>query len=112
MLLSLAVVCLAAVSLPRGTPPSGRITLAWDYPTNELGMDLTFRVYRSGDLRNWTLLTNVVGTNATVAVQVQPGQHFFAMTASNFWGESDFSAVASTPPLPRSDSKVSITRAD
>lgn|SRR3990167_7444759 len=111
-LLSIILGCLLAALA--ATPPSGRVILAWDYPTNELGTNLTFRLYGSSNittpLTNWTVLTNVVGTNLSVTVQIQPGVYFFALTASNFWMESDFSNVASTPALPRSDSKLGITR--
>lgn len=87
------------------TPPTGRVTLAWDYPTNELSTDLWFNIYETTNLAapltNWNCLTNVLGTNLTASVIVQPGAHFFVATASNFWGESLTSNVASTPILPK-----------
>ena len=102
---------LAANSIPTG-PTS--ITLAWNYPANQLSTGLVFRVYSSLDittpLQNWTVLTNVVGTNLFVTLSVQPGARYFSLTASNLWGESDFSNVASTPAVPRSDVDLSVRR--
>lgn len=87
----------AAMSL---APPSGRVTLAWDYPTNLLGTNLWFNIYSSTNLNepitNWVCLRSVVGTNLQATVTVQPGAH-----ASNFWGESLTSNVALTPDLAR-----------
>lgn len=103
----------AGSSVPTGPTP---ITLAWNYPTNELSTNLTFRLYHSTNitvpLTNWTVITNIAGTNTSVSLPVLPGAHFFALTASNFWGESDFSNVASTPPAPRSDVNLSISRGE
>jgi len=97
-------------------PPSGRVNLVWDYPTNELSPDLVFRLFHSTNITvpmtNWVVLTNVPGTSTSVSVVITPGIHFFVMTASNFWGESDFSNVASTPALPRSATSPRITRTD
>lgn len=81
------------------------VTLAWDYPTNELSTNLLFKVYSHTNitvpLTNWTVLTNVVGTNLNVAIPMNAQQRFFYVTASNYWGESFPSNVAGTPPPPR-----------
>ena len=88
------------------------VTLAWDYPSAEVTNIAAFKVYQSEDvsrpLREWPLLTNVSGA-LQVSFLLEPGRHFFFVTASNFWGESDPSNVASTPALPRSG-VVSIRR--
>lgn len=94
-----------------GTPPGpARVVFAWD---GQGGVDV-FRLYSSTNLlvplTNWTALTNVPGTNFSCAVPVQPGQRFFYLTASNFWGESDPSAVASTPAVPAAGTNLSISR--
>ena len=107
---------LALAALAAGLNPSGRVRLAWDYPTNELSTNLVFRLYTSTnsmlEATNWTVLTNVVGTNLSVDIRIVPGERFFFLTASNFWGESFLSNIASTPALPRADLKPTITRAD
>jgi len=98
-----AAVAIAA-SLPSGPTP---ITLAWDYPAADLSTGLVFRVYHTTTITtpvaNWAVITNVAGTNLSVTLTVTPGARFYVVTASNFWGESDPSNVASTPELPRSD---------
>lgn len=81
------------------------VTLAWDYPAAEVTPDLKFNLYHSDDpalpLQKWVLLTSVSGTNLTVTVRIEPGRHFFYLTAQNWWGESNPSNVASTPAPPR-----------
>lgn len=87
------------------------VTLAWDYPTNEIS-GITFRVYSSTNISlavtNWPLysvVTNaVVGSNTlSTILPIDAQQRWFVMTASNWFGESSFSVVAATPPVPRSD---------
>ncbi len=105
-------VALAVLALPT-PPPTGRLVLSWDYDEGDLETNLLFTIYWSTNagipMTNWTVLNTVVGTNAA-KVQVKPGANFFSVTASNLWGESPFSEVASTPALPRTDSKIRITR--
>jgi hypothetical protein len=76
----------------------------WDYPADELSTDLTFNLYETTNaslpLSAWKRLKNLPGTTLSCTVQVQPGQHFFVLTASNYLGESEFSNVASTPGNP------------
>jgi hypothetical protein len=107
------LLALSAAALIRAAiQPIGDVTLFFDYPTNQLSTNLTFRVYATTNLSfpltNWTVIKTVVGTNTSVTVRVVPGQNYFAMTASNMWLESDFSNVALTPPLPRSDVNLTI----
>ena len=105
---------LSICSLSAATLPSGSVTLAWDYPTNELSTNLTFIVYSTTNiitpLTNWARLTNVIGTNLQSTVTIQPGQRYFVVTASNFWMESEFSNVVYTPPLPAVGSNLNIRR--
>lgn len=87
------------------------VTLAWDgYPPGELSTNLTFKVYSSTNpavpLTNWQVFTNVVGTNTSVVIVMQPEQRFFFVTASNLWGESTPSNVAGSPPPPRDNLTV------
>lgn len=97
------------------TLPSGKLTLEWNYPSNN-DASISFYLLATNDISapitNWpvlwsgsysnTILTNgfdgVAFTNH-VLVQIQPGQMFFVMYASNFWGVSTTSNIASTPPL-------------
>lgn len=96
--------------------PQQKIRLAYDYPTNELSTNLTFKLYESTNLNTplneWKVLTNVIGTNTYIDLLVVPGQHFFALTSSNMWGESPFSNIASTPNLPRSLTNLTIQKID
>ena len=46
-----------------------------------------------------TVTTGFMATNCLAAFSIQPGQHFFYVTASNFWGESALSDPAATPPV-------------
>ena len=113
-----ALVALAVLPSPRPT------VIAWDYPTNDVKDDLTFYVFMSTNLAvpmsNWTAVATVVATNTSrtligtnftfeAPLNLQPAQSFFVAIASNqFWGKSDFSSVASTPPVPRSDISLQI----
>ena len=94
----------------------GKVTLVWDYPVSEMTTNLTFKVYSSTNiiipLTNWVVLTNIVGTTNSVKVQITPGACFFYVTASNFWGESNPSNVASTPVLPRSPQNLKIFKSN
>ena len=109
---SIAVLCLLLAV--NAAAPSGLVTLSWDYPAYELSDKLTFKVYSSATmvlpLESWPVLTNVSGTNLSVKLQILPGQRFFYMTASNFWGESGPSNLIGTPPLPRDMTNLTISR--
>lgn len=85
------------------------VSLAWDYPTNELN-GVTFRLKWTTNvaLTNWVTIATT--TNTTVRVDVPKGVNFFACTASNFWGESFFSNIASTPPVVRTNVSLNISR--
>ncbi len=69
-------------------PTRKTITLAWDYPMDEVPA-MTFNVYSITNLAstNWVLMTNVVA-QTNVTLPVQPGNMFFMATASNWLGES------------------------
>lgn len=94
MKLSLTILFLLVVFTSRAQPRS-TATLTWDYPTNELS-GMRFNLYSSTNaalpISTWPLLTNVSGTNVTV--QINPGQCFYFCTASNEFGESIPSNVA------------------
>ena len=90
------------------------LRLVWDPPSDGYSTNSSYQVYHSTNittpLTNWALLTNLIATSSTVKVQVIPGPHLFAITHSNIWGVSDFSPVAATPALPRSDVSIQISR--
>lgn len=105
-LLLLALI-LVVFRLAPAAPPGvlrTNVMLVWNYPADQLSTNLTFKVYQSPDLAapmtNWAVLTNVAGTNTSVVVALNPQVMFFAVTASNLWGESPFSEAAGTPPPP------------
>ena len=92
----------ALLAAPNTVRTNATLTADWD--TNVTSADLVFKVYTSSDvaspLTNWTVLTNVSwpgcmtnGTNIVVNVPLTPGQHYYFMTASNWWGESPPSNV-------------------
>lgn len=96
-----ALACLsfiASVAIAAVVPPSPTVTLSWDYPSDQLGTNLTFKIYHSTDITvpmtSWTVLTNVVGTNLSAKIPMGSGAHFFALTASNSAGESAFATVS------------------
>lgn len=64
-----------------------------------------FVLYHSTDLTvpltNWPVYTTIPGTNRLFTITIEPGVHFFTMTASNFWGQSDFFPTVSLPGVPR-----------
>jgi len=108
------LVLLSPLLLGIGLWPPARaeqITLAWDYPTNELA-GVTFRVKHSADitapLTNWVTL--IATTNTIAKIDVPRGVNFFTCTASNFWGESAFSNIAQTPPVVRTNVSITIER--
>lgn len=93
------------------------VVLAWDYPEKiyyEDGLPtdgmLSFNIYVHTNvaepLTNWMWLTNIQGVYRSAKVGIAPGSYFFAVTASNWWGESVFSNVARVPGPPRSDVKL------
>jgi hypothetical protein len=95
--------CLAAVAHQRGVFRD-EVTLAWDYRTNNLPSTVFF-VYGSETLTeptNWPVITVVTG-QTWATFQTVPASWFFAVTASNWWGESDFSNVLEIPEPPSSD---------
>jgi hypothetical protein len=87
-------------------PPTGNITLRWKYDTNELSTNLWFTIYEttnlSEPLSNWNPVLTMPGTNVSATFNVNPGEHFFVATTSNFWGETSITSnLTSTPPLPQ-----------
>src|SRR6476646_3020510 len=71
------------VSFAAVIPPPKTLLLKWDY--TQVSPDIVFNVYSTTNLgvpiKKWTRYTNV--TTTSCVVQVQPGNRFFAVTASN-----------------------------
>jgi len=109
-LISLVCACMISCGLYAATI-NGHIKLYWDYPANEL-TNVTFNVYSTTNialpLTNWLVMTNVNSTN--VVLDITPGQRYFYATATNFWGESDPSTVASVPATPKSGTNLVIVK--
>lgn len=93
------------------------VLLAWEYDaqpymTNGVLTDefLSFNLYVHTNvaepLTNWMFLTNIQGVYRSAKVGIAPGSYFFALTASNWWGESVFSPVARVPGPPLSDARI------
>lgn len=103
-----AVALLLAVSSLAITAATNTITLTWDIPKDALDTNASVQVYSSTNIltpiKQWQVITNVQATTNLVQIQVTPGKAFYACTFSNFWGVSDFSNVAATPPLVNGDS--------
>lgn len=64
--------------------------------TNSNGTVEYFAVSTNG----WLQLMSVPGTVSNVTFSVTPGEMYYSMTGSNWWGESDFSNVCKTPGKP------------
>lgn len=88
---------LALATIPSGPVP---VTIYWSYPaTNQVD---SFYVYYTTNVilpMPWTPLTNSPGTQLNATVSLTPGQYYFYVTASNFWGESGTSNVTNTPTI-------------
>lgn len=106
--LTLLLLLLAWPVLAQQAPKA--VTLEWDYPAQMLtNTSLSFRLRHSLSIETpkelWAVVTNVPAPLTRVTIAIVPGEHFFVLTAvdsSNFWLESDFSNVASTPSPPLS----------
>lgn len=100
-LIALPLLLYAAIQIPQN------ITLIWSQE-NPATTDITYKVYSSTNLSipiaQWTLIKLVPGTNYQTTISVTPGRAWYSVTASNFWGETDPSNLAGTPPVPVSGS--------
>lgn len=72
------------------------MTLAWDYPTDQISPELSFNLYWQPDgATQWTFLTNVPPDNLMAQLQITAPSGRFALTATNsaLQAESDFSNI-------------------
>lgn len=94
------------------------VTFAWDEPP--AGVDVSGYVLYSRtnlSLGNWMAMSPTFTGSATSAVvnvssfigwPAYKGPWFFALTATNMWGESDFSSTVSVSRLPQGGSNFKI----
>jgi hypothetical protein len=87
------------------------ITLAW-IPANTPSTNFIYKIYSSTNIlqppTNWSVYATASGSVSNITLPIDANQRWFVMTASNWWGESSFSNVASTPPIPRYDQEFGI----
>lgn len=84
------LILLLVVSVSAALKTAAR--LDWDYDDDISAV--TFNLYHATNVAGpYALLTNVATTN--VVVPISGGSHFYFVTATNEWGESDPSNIAS-----------------
>ena len=112
---------IVALALLGGTatasaPPLKEIVLAWDYTSRDVdAFVLRGTPTLTTNLAAWpvlatipALVSNTIVTNFTLTME--PGQMFFVLTASNFWGESGFSNITNTPNIAPAGSGLNLKR--
>jgi hypothetical protein len=92
------------------------VTLIWNYDVTQL-TNTTFILRGTNQLgsaaASWPIMATVTGqtnrpTATNLVIDLQPQAFFFVCQASNLWGLSDPSNVASTPAPPRSDFSLGV----
>jgi hypothetical protein len=89
-------------ALPTSFPPIGTLRLMWDYPVEQLSTNLIFEIHHSANVAappaQWTVLTNVLGTNLSTLLPIMSWQDFFLVNATNVLGgpESPFLPCTAT----------------
>jgi hypothetical protein len=112
-LVALTVATAIAVVLPGEFRKT--VTLTWDYDPNAVTSDSVFKLYSSTNVAlpftNWTPVGTVSGTIRTITVSnIAAQQCWFAVTFSNWWGESLPSNIAGTPQIPGAVSNLRISQ--
>ena len=103
-LLTLALLALTSCALF-----SASVGLTWDFadPAEEIRFYRIYEVTTSGPV----LVAEVPGTTNIVWLNdVTPGRKTYVATAVNYWGESDFSNEAKTPPPGQAPKNVKTTQ--
>lgn len=76
------------------------VTFEWE-SSNEVTPDLSFNLYKADSptapRSDWIKIITIPGSNTWQTVIFRPGKTYWTVTASNFWGESDFSNIVGTP---------------
>lgn len=77
------------------------IAIHWINPL--MDTNNTYRMYHATNitlpLDQWPSIATMAGDRNALQLEVNPGVHFFYMTASNFWGVSSNSNVVGTPEI-------------
>lgn len=96
-LIGLMVFARIALGAPGDLRPF--IELWWTPPATNLQVK-AFRIYSTPDPAgtNWTLVTTLPPVATNFFVMPTNTAKFYALTSSNIWGESSFSAAVWTPP--------------
>lgn len=131
LMLHAGAMALIAAALMPPLPPGATvpIVLSFDYPTNGMDTNLVFVLRGTtnvGTATPWPVETTIPampfwtnawalpvnGTNYTITFtnQTIPDIHFWYVTATNFWGESDPSNVLGLPPLPTNTKNLKAAR--
>ncbi len=115
LLLLCAAVALVSWPAQAATFTNKNVFLEFDYPGLDLAPDLAIYVYTNSSLSvplgQWqvaAVVTNVTVFNR-VPIMLHLPRSYFVLQASNVWGLSDFSEVASAVP-PRSDIRPRFAR--
>jgi hypothetical protein len=79
-------------------PPARTVTITWSYPLGLETPDLVFNLYHAFTLTaaptHWPLLRVIPGWQRSATLNADHPQEFFALTASNQFGESTFAGGA------------------
>jgi hypothetical protein len=79
------------------TACAANVTLTWDFNDPEEGVT-AYRIYEVTTAGNVLVATVPGTTNVVTLSDVSPGRRSYVATAVNYWGESDLSNEAKTPP--------------
>ncbi len=82
-------------------------TIRFDWEPNDPAEEIkSYNLYEKIGT-NYLLLTNVIDTTSTI--NVTPGSHVWALTATNIFGESDYTEITNSIPSLPSPPKKPIT---
>jgi hypothetical protein len=111
----------ATLAAPGDANSKTSVSFSWDSaPAGEIVDGFILYSRTNLTIGNWVAMPHAIPgsvTNTAVPVTLfagwptYKGPWFFCMTATNFWGESDFSDTATAPALPRAGSGLKLTKA-
>lgn len=94
-------VLIAILLLATAAIRAAQVEFHWTH--NNASAANTFYLLHSKDITkpvtNWNVIAVIPGLATNHCMDIEPGLHFFTLTASNFWGTSLPSNVASTPEV-------------
>ena len=92
----IAILLLIAVAIK-----AAQVEFQWTH--NNASVANTFYLLHSRNIStptsNWTTIAVIPGLATNYCHDIEPGIHFFSLMASNFWGVSSNSNIASTPEV-------------